>query len=214
MLKSVIKTLLYPIIRLFNIIYSYKVSCFCTRCFNFIYSIWLSFELREANNLHFSHPVRVVGGKYISVRNNTSFGKLSILSAWDRMYKKNGGSVPQINIGQNCNFGEYCHITAINRIDIGDNVLTGRWVTITDNSHGTSSYDDLAQSPIKRDLYSKGAVVIGNNVWIGDKATILPNVTIGDGVIVAANAVVTKDVPAYHICAGNPAKIIKTIKNE
>ena len=66
--------------------------------------------------------------------------------------------------------------------------------------------------PQKRPLYSKGAVFIGDNVWIGDKATILPGVKIGEGAVVAANAVVTKDVPAYSMVAGNPAKVIKQIK--
>ena len=60
-----------------------------------------------------------------------------------------------------------------------------------------------------RPTTSKGRVVIGNNVWIGDKATILPGVTIGDGAIIAANAVVTKDVPQYSVVGGNPAKVIK-----
>lgn len=63
--------------------------------------------------------------------------------------------------------------------------------------------------PTQRPVYSKGPVIIGNNVWIGDKATILPNVSIGNGAIIAANSVVTKDVPEYCIVAGNPAKIIK-----
>ena len=52
----------------------------------------------------------------------------------------------------------------------------------------------------------------GRNVWIGDKATVLPNVTIGDGAIIAANAVVAKDVPPYSVVAGCPAKVVKTIK--
>lgn len=63
--------------------------------------------------------------------------------------------------------------------------------------------------PTQRPIYSKGPVVIGDNVWIGDKATILPNVSIGKGAIIAANSVVTKDVPEYSVFAGNPAKIIK-----
>jgi acetyltransferase-like isoleucine patch superfamily enzyme len=85
-------------------------------------------------------------------------------------------------------------------------------VTITDNSHGSS--DEIYQGvpPVKRKLYTKGPVEIGNNVWIGDKATILPGVTIGDNCIVAANAVVTKSIPENSIVAGNPAKVIKTIK--
>jgi acetyltransferase-like isoleucine patch superfamily enzyme len=68
----------------------------------------------------------------------------------------------------------------------------------------------LKENPIKRPIISKGPVIIGNNVWIGDKATILSDVKIGDGAIIAANAVVTKDVPAYSMAAGIPAQVIKT----
>ena len=56
---------------------------------------------------------------------------------------------------------------------------------------------------------TKGDVVIGNDVWIGYRAIILSGVTIGDGAVIAAGAVVTKDVPAYGIVGGNPAKLIK-----
>jgi acetyltransferase-like isoleucine patch superfamily enzyme len=119
---------------------------------------------------------------------------------------------PQIIIGDNCSIGEYCHITAINKIVIGNGVLTGRWVTITDNSHGSLLLDESDIQPLKRKLQSKGPVVIEDNVWIGDKVTILPDVHIGYGSIIGANAVVTKDVPANCVVGGNPAKIIKNIK--
>ena len=55
----------------------------------------------------------------------------------------------------------------------------------------------------------RGHTVIGNDVWIGMEATIMPGVNIGDGAIIAAKAVVTRDVPAYAIAAGNPARIVK-----
>lgn len=58
---------------------------------------------------------------------------------------------------------------------------------------------------------SKGPVIIGQNVWVGDKATILPGVTIGDGAVIGANSVVTKDVPPYSIVGGNPAKVLKQL---
>lgn len=64
-------------------------------------------------------------------------------------------------------------------------------------------------TPTLSDLPFKGDTVVGNDVWIGQHAAILPGVHIGDGAIIAANAVVTKDVPAYHIVGGNPAKIIR-----
>lgn len=94
---------------------------------------------------------------------------------------------------------------------IGEFCLTGKWVTITDNSHGETDYDSLLLPPKQRKITTKGPVVIGRNVWIGDKATILPGVTIGDGAVIAASAVVTKVVPAYSVVGGNPAKIIKSV---
>jgi acetyltransferase-like isoleucine patch superfamily enzyme len=81
-------------------------------------------------------------------------------------------------------------------------------VTITDNSHGRTDADSLDVPPAHRDIVSKGPVIIGKNVWIGDKATILPGVKIGDGAVIAANAVVTKDVPAKCVVAGSPARPI------
>lgn len=57
----------------------------------------------------------------------------------------------------------------------------------------------LKDSPISRPIVSKGPIHIGKNVWIGEKATILPGVTIGDGAVIAANAVVNKDVPPYTL---------------
>lgn len=56
---------------------------------------------------------------------------------------------------------------------------------------------------------TKGAVIIGNNVWIADNVTILSGVKVGDGAVIGSGSIVTKDIPAYSIAAGNPAKVIK-----
>lgn len=64
-------------------------------------------------------------------------------------------------------------------------------------------------TPLLEDLPFKGDTVVANDVWIGQNVTVMPGVHIGDGAIVAANSVVTKDVPAYHISGGNPVRIIK-----
>ena len=95
---------------------------------------------------------------------------------------------------------------------IGNNVLTGPRVLITDNAHGDSLFKLLDTAPIERFLYSKGKVVIEDNVWIAEGAMIMPGVRIGKGSIIAANSVVTKDIPPYSVAAGTPAKIIKTMK--
>lgn len=63
--------------------------------------------------------------------------------------------------------------------------------------------------PALSDLPLKGDTVIGNDVWLGQNVTVMPGVHIGDGAIIAANSVVTKDVPAYHIAGGNPAQLLK-----
>lgn len=172
-----------------------------------IYSRWIGLKFNQPN-LSFIKPVNYLRGcQYFKIGRETSFGKLAVLTCWDE-YEGERFS-PEIIIGENCNFGDYIHLTCIDRIKIGKGCLTGRWVTISDNNHGTSSPEVLNIPPVKRKLYSKGPILIGDNVWIGDKATVLGGVTIGDGAIIAANSVVTKDVPPFTVVGGNPAKIIR-----
>lgn len=170
-----------------------------------IYSWWISHEFHSiGDGNRFAGVKSIVGGGNISIGRNNYFGHDLWLTAW-----ANNRFTPEIKIGNQCSFGAYNHITCINKIEIGDNFLSGKWVTITDNSHGNTDYASMQTHPNHRELVSKGPVIIGKNVWVGDKATILPGVTIGDGAVVAANAVVTKNVPAYSVVGGNPAKIIK-----
>lgn len=162
----------------------------------------------NVHGVFFPQHIKTLGEDHVFIDEGTHFGEYSSLMAWERTCA-GGDFHPEIRIGKDCSFGEYNNITSTNKIVIGDNLLTGRWVTITDNSHGETDYATLQQAPLMRLVTSKGPVIIGNNVWIGDKATILPNVKIGDGAVVAANAVVTKDVPAYCVVAGIPARIIR-----
>lgn len=152
------------------------------------------------------------GEQYISIGNNCYIGNYCLITAWDKYI--NQKFVPQITIGNDCHLGSFNHITAINKIFIGNNVLTGQEVLITDNSHGYFTKEDLEIPPINRHLHTKGPVIIEDNVWIGEKATICPNVHIGYGAVIAANSVVTHNVPAYSMAAGAPAKIIKQINTK
>lgn len=126
------------------------------------------------------------------------------------------GLRPEMIIGDGVSLGEHSHITCARKVVIGNGVLTGRFVLITDNAHGASVPEEMDVPPMRRpvSVNSKkmGGVVIGDNVWIGDKVTILPGVTIGKGSIIAANAVVTTDVPPYSVAGGVPAKVLKIIK--
>lgn len=179
-----------------------------------LYTWWISNELKNVGaNCMIRHPFHIQGGGHIEIGNNFSIGKNGWLEAWET---KKGGmmSHPHIFIGNNVSLGEYSHLTAIGMLKIGDNVLTGRFVTITDNSHGFTDLESLRLSPLQRPIVSKGDVVINDDVWIGDKVTILPNVTIGKGAVIAANAVVTKDVPPYSVVGGNPARILNRNKLE
>ena len=203
------KLIISQIINIVHILYPYRIHKKIMGYNYYIYSLWIQCNLKKGKKTFYQSPISLLGGKYISIGEKTSFGRFNVLTAWDN-YE---GEIhePNITIGKNCSYGEYNHITSINKI-IGNNILTGRWVTITDNSHGETKLESLREIPIKRKLSSKGPVIIEDDVWIGDKATILPNVHIGKGAIIAANAVVTKNIPSYSIAAGNPAKVIKRIQ--
>lgn len=149
------------------------------------------------------------GLECISVGEHTVLGSDIELTAWP-VYKGERFS-PEIIIGDYTSIRDGSHITAIDSIRIGNNVLTGLNVLITDNAHGASDISLLDTRPADRPLSSKGPVIIEDNVWIGEKASIMPGVHIGRGAIVAANSVVTKDVPAYSVVAGVPAKVIKSL---
>lgn len=203
MIKKIIKVLIGGV----SILFSYSRYFELKLIKDQIRSTWLRREFKYmGKQVMFGKIGLLKGTECISIGDRCKFEDYVFLTAWT-LY-----STPTINIGKHCFFGAFSHITSTNKIVIGDNCLTGKYVTITDNSHGETDINSLKTSPLKRILVSKGPVIIGNNVWIGEKVTILPNVTIGDGCVIAANSVVTKDIPPYSVVAGIPAKIIKQNK--
>lgn len=109
-----------------------------------------------------------------------------------------------ITLGKNVFINHACSFLDMGGITIEDDVLIGPRVNLLTENHPLDSSD-------RQTLLLK-PVVIKRNAWIGAAATILPGVTIGENAVVAAGAVVTKDVPANTIVGGVPAKIIKTIQ--
>lgn len=205
-LLSLIINLIFYLTRPFT-----RFSDSCKYIKGVIYSKWVCRRF-GFERVSWRYPVnRIHGENYIKIKAHTCFGKFAVVTAWNTYMGET--FTPNISIGSNCNFGDYLHLTCIDRISIGNNVLTGRWVTISDNGHGKSTINSLIVPPLKRSLYSKGPISIGENVWIGDKVSVLAGVTIGEGAIIAANSVVTKDVPPFSIAAGNPAKIVKILKS-
>lgn len=94
---------------------------------------------------------------------------------------------------------------------IGDNVMMGSDVIVLARNH---SFERTDIPMIYQGFEEDRPVVMGNDIWIGDRAIILPGVHIGDGSIIAAGAVVSHDVPPYSIVAGVPAKVIKNRKDK
>ena len=90
-------------------------------------------------------------------------------------------------------------------LTIGDNVMMGPDVVILTHTHNI----DTPTLPMIEQGMRTDPVTIGNDVWIGMRSIIMPGVNIGDGSVIGAGAVVTKDVPAYAIVGGVPAKVIK-----
>lgn len=127
----------------------------------------------------------------------------------------------KISIGCNCYVGDHTRIWSAKNITIGNNVLIAHNCNIFDNdTHPTDFIErrEDAQQIIwnhKRMNFStlhSAPVVIGDDVWIGCNAIILKGVTIGSGAIIAAGSVVTKDVPVDTVVGGNPAHVLKSLK--
>lgn len=178
--------------------------------FKVFYYHWISAEFKSCGSHNYLEGFsKILGGKYISIGSNMYVGERVV---WE-VYKVQDSldATPSLSFGDNSSFGDEGHITCINKIQIGNGVRIGRKVFITDNAHGASERALLDMPANKRPLTSKGPVIIEDNVWIGEMTCIMPGVTIGRGAIIGANAVVTHDIPAYSLAAGNPAKVIKTI---
>lgn len=132
---------------------------------------------------------------------------------WLDAVMRYGGEIfsPMITIGKDVSISRNVHIAAISQVTIGDGVMIGSNVLITDHSHGSLADElDLAtmRSPAQRPLLSKGPIKIGKNVWIGEGVVILAGISIGDGAVIGANSVVTKDVSDRTTVGGIPARKI------
>lgn len=182
--------------------------------FNFINVFVLFFLSRRFDSISIEPSSRVLltrikGGEGCSLE----VGKLSIISSF--LSFDNAGA--KISVGKNTYIGK-SHIVAAENIAIGDNVLISWGVTIVDHNSHSLIYSERASDVADWRLGKKDwsnvvvqPVRIGDKAWIGFNASILKGVTIGEGAIVAACSVVTKDVPAWTIVGGNPARVIREI---
>ena len=211
-MKLLVKKILMCIIWIVSKIYPYSLSLQIHDIRDLLYSMWVShFVCEFGDNSLIGYPCSLHGDrKRLSIGTHVYIGKQTVI---EPICKYGGQKLPsKIVIGNYCTIGEFNHITAVNNIIIGDGLLTGRRVLLSNNNHGDFSKDDLKVRPAERRITSKGDLVIENNVWIGEGASVLGSLRIGEGSVIAANSVVTKDVPSYTLVAGVPARIIKSLK--
>lgn len=112
---------------------------------------------------------------------------------------------PGVSLGDNSGIGIRCEIYG--EVVIGKNVMMGPEVVVYTSGH---RFDRLDIPMLEQGQIDIKPVMIGNDVWIGRRAMIMPGVMIGDGCVIGAGAVVTKDVPDYAVVGGVPAKILKS----
>ena len=110
-----------------------------------------------------------------------------------------------IKIGKNTQIGFYNNYYGQGGIEIGNNVITASYVCILSSNHG---FEDI-NIPIMYQPSSYKKVFIDDDTWIGYNVIILPGVHIGKHCVIVAGSVVTKDMPDYSVCAGNPCRVIK-----
>jgi acetyltransferase-like isoleucine patch superfamily enzyme len=174
-----------------------------------IWVIRTKFVFSKARIIRF--PIDIRGKKHIQVSKGFTTGVGCRIEAYPNNNKI------ALTFGENFQMNDYVHITAMESVTIGNNVLLASKIYISDCTHGSYAGDfhDCNPNTIPKDrpLFSK-PVVIKDNVWLGEFVSVLPGVTIGKGTIVGANSVVSKSLPENVVAVGSPAKPIKKFNFE
>jgi acetyltransferase-like isoleucine patch superfamily enzyme len=183
----------------------YAIFIFLDRVLAFSYSRLISSQFANwGQSSRIGRGANLIDAQLIRVGSEVTIGEQAWLNAKD----DRGDGLSTLSIGDGTYIGRLVQINAWQSVTIGCNVLIADRVFISDVDHKFA--DTLI--PIRMQGVSfRGAVFLQDGCWIGIGAVILPGVTIGRNAIVAANSVVTKDVPACAVVGGVPAKIIKQL---
>ncbi|KEY62770.1 sugar O-acetyltransferase [Lactococcus cremoris] len=186
---------------------------------DFDYKQMLAGDLYIAGNI-LPENKSIHGKKIVQKINNTPIEQTETIVALERqVFGKTGNNLyvtppfqvdygRHVEIGNNFYANMDCIFLDVNKIIIGDNVMVGPRVSFYTAGHPIDA--EIRIEELEFGL----PITIEDNVWIGGSATILPGVTVGRNSIVAAGAVVTKDVPSNSIVGGNPARLIRVINQD
>lgn len=193
-----------------RLLFRFRTLCLWQSFKRHFYSQWVSREFADCGkNCKFDVFDFLRGADKMSFGDNVIVGMHSSLEVYDQFGNERFDA--HLTVGNNSHIGMYGHISCTNKVFLGDNVVLGRRVFITDNSHGRSTIEHMNIHPSFRPIYSRGPVILEDNVWVGEGVCIMPGVTIGKGSVIGANAVVTNDIPPYSVAVGVPAKVVKTV---
>jgi acetyltransferase-like isoleucine patch superfamily enzyme len=149
-------------------------------------------------------PALIVGHRLIHIGDDVVIHPGSFLSVVDARTAER--DEPRLTIGDGTRIGNDMVIACCGRVEIGNRVLTADRVYIGDTYH---EYRDVTRPVLDQGLGEPRPVTIGDGSFLGVNSAVLPGVTLGAGAYVAANAVVTDDVPAHALVVGNPARVVR-----
>lgn len=159
---------------------------------------WYGIKFGRAVILEKNVDFKLTSGSVLEIGSHTTISSLTLFL----LTKPD----PKVSLGNHVWIGRGCLITIKKGLTIGDYTRLGAFVTIRDNIHEPFLN---AKEKIIETKSIISPISIGQNVWIGNYATIMPGVTIGDGAVISMYSIVNRDVPAGAIVVGQPARILK-----
>lgn len=176
-----------------------------------IYKLYAAFKF-SIYKIQYSNKFSSTGFSFLSISSifhirNKGFikiGKNLYLDKFSELKSENG----IISIGDNFYMNKYSRVISMSRISIGSNVTIAQFVSILDHDH---NYQINKNKSLSKNGYIVDQIEIGNNVFIGDKCTVLKGVKIGDNVKIAANSLVNKNIQSNSVYGGVPAQLLKKL---